>query len=75
MTLIDPGYRNQVGLANYVGAVNPPSYYWEPETLACGHSEEDCDGIVCGLVAVAPPEDYDDWLGLNWHQMDVVSGR
>jgi hypothetical protein len=53
-------YRNQVALANYTpGPLNPPEYYYEPRTLDCGHSEEDCDGRECGYPG-EPPADYDE---------------
>lgn len=53
-------YRNQIALANHVpGPLNPPEYDYEPRTLDCGHSEEDCDGVACGYPG-EPPEDYDE---------------
>lgn len=48
------------------GPLNPPEYYYEPRTLACGHSEEDCDGTACGYRDPDEvPDDYDDWRGVN----------
>ncbi len=68
----DPGWvRTQTLLATggnaygpQFGPANPPEYYYEPKTLACGHSEEDCDGVECGYPGDVPV-DYDDWLGRN----------
>lgn len=72
-TLDHTAYRNQVALATggnaygpQFGPANPPEYYYEPRTLECGHSEEDCDGVECGYRASDEvPADYDDWMGVN----------
>jgi hypothetical protein len=62
---IDPvAMHNQNVLANggnFVGPQQGPTlprdYYWEPRILDCGHSEEDCDGIECGILAQEPDPD------------------
>jgi hypothetical protein len=69
-------YRNQVALANHVpGPLNPPEYYYEPRTLECGHSEEDCDGRACGHRSDEVPADYDDFVGENHGLVGSMDGR
>ena len=53
-----------VALGHYVpGPLNPPEYYYEPRTLPCGCSEEDCDGFDCGNGIPEVPTDYDEFVG------------
>jgi hypothetical protein len=65
------GYRSQVLLATaghaygpQFGPANPPEFYYEPRILACGCSEEDCNGLDCGRNPMREvPADYEFWLG------------